>query len=130
MTMQEMAAVPVGWEGSLPEYIVYRTLQRLGLQPGIDFRYQSPLLGGRQERGGVVIDFMFSNPPGLAINVQGTFYHQEQGVSVVARDILARAQLAGEGITLIFIDEDDVLSDPERYVRDALRFIDHSALGG
>ena len=78
MTMQEMAAVPVGWEGSLPEYIVYRTLQRLGLQPGIDFRYQSPLMGGRQERGGVVIDFMFSNPPGLAINVQGTFYHQEQ----------------------------------------------------
>jgi hypothetical protein len=130
MTLQQIQRVPQGFEGSVPEYIVLQTLIRLGLKPGVDFVYQSPMLGGRIERGGVVIDFLFNNPPDLAINVQGTYYHQEQGIEVIARDRMARAMLAGQGITLVFIDEDDIMREPDRYVRDALRYIDHSFLGG
>tara|TARA_R100001086_G_scaffold232612_1_gene153905 strand:- start:136 stop:537 length:402 start_codon:yes stop_codon:yes gene_type:complete len=130
MTLQQIRDVPADFDGSLPEYIVFQTLVRLGFEPGIDFNFQSPLFGGRLEKGGVVIDFLFFNPPDLAINVQGSFYHQEQGVVAVQRDRIARAQLAGQGINLIFIDEDDIKADPEAFVRDALRYIDRSFLGG
>jgi hypothetical protein len=129
MTLQQTLAVPAGWPGSLPEYLVYTALIQLGKQPGLDFVYQSPLMGGRLERGGLVIDFLFINPPDLAINVQGEYFHQQQGSTAIARDKMARAQLAGQGITLIFIDAGDVTADPVRYVRDALNYIDHSFLG-
>ena len=77
-----------------------------------------------------MIDFLFADPPDLAINVQGSFFHLEQGAGVIARDKMARAQLAGQGVTLIFIDENDVLADPVRYVGAALRYQDLSFLGG
>jgi hypothetical protein len=128
MTLQQ--TVPVGFEGSLPEFIVIQTLARLGFQNGVDYVYQSSFFGGRLDRGGLVIDFIFTNPPDLAINVQGEFFHQEQGSVVIARDRMARAQLAGQGITLIFIDAEDILEDPVRHVQDALRFVDNSFLGG
>jgi hypothetical protein len=130
MTLQQLSDVPLGFGGSLPEYIVLRTLQRLGKTDGVDFSYQSSLFGGRIERGGVVVDFLFHDPPDLAINVQGVFYHYEKGGDVIARDRESRAQLAGQGITLIFIDEDDVLRDPVRYVQAALNYQDLSRLGG
>ena len=129
MTLQQTLAVPAGWPGSLPEYLVYTALIQLGKQPGLDFVYQSPLMGGRLERGGLVIDFLFINPPDLAINVQGEYFHQQQGSTAIARDKMARAQLAGQGITLIFIGAGDVTAEPVRYVRDALNYIDHSFLG-
>ena len=82
------------------------------------------------QRGGLVIDFIFVNPPDLAINVQGEYYHYEMGADIKARDLLARAMLAGDGITLIFIDEGDVYRDAIGYTRDALRYRDRSRLGG
>ena len=130
MTTQAQVQVPSNWEGSVPEYVAYRTFIQLGLEPGHDFTYQSPLMGGRMDRGGVVIDFMFNNPPNLAVNVQGVYYHYEFGVETKARDVVARASLAGEGITLVFIDDDDLLRDPEYYCREALSYQDHSRLGG
>lgn len=108
---------------------MFAELIRRGLRPGEDFTYQSKSMGGRLEKGGVVIDFLFYNPPDLAINVQGVYYHYEQGAQAISNDRLIRAQLAGQGITLIFLDEDDILSDVEHYVGEALRFIDHSRLG-
>lgn len=117
---------PVGFPGSLPEYIVYITLIRQGMRPDIDFIFQSRFGGGKIERGGMVIDFMFNNPPNLAINVQGTYYHYEQGSINIAQDLLAREILAGEGISLIFLDEDDIMIDPTFYVREALNFRDYS----
>ena len=76
------------------------------------FYYQSPLMGGRLDKGGVILDFLFTNPPDLAVNVQGVYYHYEFGVEVRGRDLMARAQLAGQGINLIFIDDDDLMKDP------------------
>ena len=80
------------------------------------------------DKGGRIIDFLFSNPPDLAINVQGVFFHLEQGVKTIARDKIAKAQLAGEGITLIFIDDDDILEDVRFYVGQALQYQDHSRI--
>jgi len=130
MTTQPQIQVPSNWEGSMPEYVAYQTFVRLGKEPGQDFTYQSPLLGGRLDKGGFVLDFLFTNPPDLAVNVQGVYYHYEFGVEVKARDIMARAGLAGQNITLIFIDDEDLLKDPMYYCRQALNYRDHSRLGG
>ena len=126
----ETVQVPQGWTGSVPEWLTYESLQKAGKVPGQDFTYQSPLLGGRIQKGGVIIDFDFSNPPDLAINVQGVYFHYQFGVETSARDRMARAQLAGEGKQLIFIDEDDLYNDTDYYVLEALRYRDHSRLGG
>ena len=48
---------------------------------------------------------------------------------VIARDKMARAQLAAEGITLIFLDEEDIMNEPRRTVEDGLRYIDTSEIG-
>ncbi len=60
--------------------MVFRELLRVGRIEALDFSFQSPLRGGRLEKGGVVIDFMFANPPNLGINVQGVYYHYGLGV--------------------------------------------------
>ena len=130
MTTQPQIQVPQNWEGSVPEYVAYQTFVELGLVPGQDFTYQSPLLGGRMDKGGFVLDFMFNDPPDLAVNVQGVYYHYEFGVEAKARDVVARASLAGQNITLIFIDDDDLMRDPQYYCREALNYRDHSRLGG
>ena len=130
MTTQAQVQVPSNWEGSVPEYVAYQALVRLGKQPGQDFTYQSPLMGGRLDKGGFVLDFLFTDPPDLAVNVQGVYYHYEFGVEAQARDVMARASLAGQNITLVFIDDEDLLKDPMYYCREALNYRDHSRLGG
>ena len=103
MTTQPQVQVPQNWDGSVPEYIAYSTFVKIGLEPGQDFTYQSPLMGGRLDKGGFVIDFMFNEPPDLAVNVQGVYYHYEFGIEAKARDVMARAALAGQNITLVFL---------------------------
>jgi hypothetical protein len=129
-TQSSQLQAPLNWEGSLPEYLVYRSLtENFGKQEGVDFTYQSPLLGGRLFKGGVVLDFFFNNPPDLAINVQGEYYHYGMGVTVMQNEIIVRQQMAAEGINLIFVDESDILNDVDYYVREALNYKDHSRLG-
>jgi hypothetical protein len=130
-TQAEQLGVPSDWTGSVPEYLVYVSLTtKQNKQEGIDFTYQSPLMGGRLNKGGVVIDFLFTDPPDLAINVQGEYYHYGLGATFMQNDIIIRAQMASEGITLIFIDESDILEDVDYYVRQALNYRDHSQLAG
>jgi hypothetical protein len=130
VTTQSDIQVPASWSGSIPEYVAYQTFIKLGLEPGRDFTYQSPLMGGRLDKGGFVIDFLFTMPPDLAVNVQGVYYHYEFGVEAKARDVIARSALAGQNITLVFIDDEDLLRDAEYYCREALNYQDHSRLGG
>jgi len=122
--------VPPNWPGSLPEYIAYITFIQLGKDPNQDFSYQSSVMGGRLDKGGAVLDFVFYEPPDLAVNIQGVYYHYETGVSTQARDLMIRAMMAGEGIHLIFIDDDDLFSDPQYYCREALNYRDHSRMTG
>jgi hypothetical protein len=72
--MTQQAQVPTGF--TKPEWNVYQALVRAGKKPDIDFTFQGALFGGRQSLGGLIIDFLFINPPDLAINVQGEFFHQ------------------------------------------------------
>lgn len=107
------------------ELVVFRALQRLGLRPGVDFSFQSSQFGGRVDKGGLVVDFLFTDIP-LAIGVNGIYFHYELGSEPRARDRYAVVALAAQGITLIFIDEDDALQDADFFVREALQFVDHS----
>ena len=109
-TQSALTTPPDNWIGSKPEWMFYASLLELGYQPGEDFTYQSPLMGGRLDKGGLIIDFLFYNPPDLAVNVQGVYYHYELGAETKARDLFARQAL---GVT-----------------RDAINFRDRSRLGG
>jgi len=129
MTTQTIPDMPASWEGSEPEWICYSVLIQIGKVPDEDFTYQSPLMGGRLDKGGAVVDFMFKDPPDLGINVQGNYYHYGMGVETATRDIIGRVQLASQGIILIFIDEDQIEDNPVYYVQEALRYRDHSRLG-
>jgi len=122
----EIIPTPEWWVGSGPEYLCWQALLKLGLKPDIDFSYQSQLAGGRAQRGGRVVDFEIYNPPDIAINVQGLFFHYEKGSAVRQSDILTREYLATLGIQLIFIDEDDLIEDARGIVADALAGIDRS----
>lgn len=82
---------------------------RLGKQPNVDFQYQAARLGGRQELGGAVLDFLVV--PNIGINVQGVYFHYEQGAGKVAFDKAQAVHLAVKGIKLIFIDEDALVND-------------------
>ena len=115
-------------EASAPERLVLEQLDRLGLVEGVDYSFQSSRLGGRVEKGGLVIDFLFTNPPDLAISILGVFWHYEQSGQVQGRDLIMREVMAGQGVTVIFIDEDDLNDDAAFYVREALRFVDHSRM--
>jgi hypothetical protein len=121
--------VPEWWTGSGPEYLCWKALVSLGFRAGIDFEYQSQLAGGRLDKGGRVIDFMIYNPPDIAINVQGVFYHYEKGAAVRQSDIMTRQHLATLGIKLIFVDEDDLIDNARAIVGDALQGIDRSRFG-
>ena len=130
VTQAGIKSPPSEWAGSRPEWMFYASLISLGYQPGEDFTYQYPLDGGRLSTGGVIIDFLFYNPPNLAVNVQGIYYHYELGAETIGRDRIVREQLASQGITLIFVDEDDLLQDPTGITQDALNYQDRSRLGG
>jgi hypothetical protein len=129
-TGQGLPEPPSSWEGSTPEWAFYASLAQLGYHDGVDFTYQSEQMGGRLDKGGAILDFLFTNPPNLAVNVQGVYYHYEFGADTKARDIMAREAMAGQGITLIFVDEDDLEQDPLGVTRNALQFRDTSRLGG
>ena len=129
-TQATLTTPPDSWIGSKPEWMFYASLLELGYQPGEDFTYQSPLMGGRLDKRGLIIDFLFYNPPDLAVNVQGVYYHYELGAQTTARDIFARQSLAGMGITLVFVDEDYLEQDPLGSTREALNYQDSSRLGG
>lgn len=118
--------------GSIPEWLVFTDLVRRHFQPEVDFTYRPRFFGGAvtavPQLGTIEIDFVMKNPPDLGINVQGVFFHYEQGVEQKARDIMARAQLATLGIRVIFIDDDHILQDVHYYVGEALKYRDHSRI--
>lgn len=112
--------------GSVEEQMVFQELLRRGLKHGQDFTYQNRFFGGRLDKGGLIVDFLFSNPPDLAINVTGFYFHYQQGVEQLAQDRYAIIQLAQQGITLVEIDDTDIHQDVKYFVGEALKYRDHS----
>ena len=127
---RERPVPPASFPGTWPEYVAYRELRRQGYMPDVDFDFQSSQGGGRVQLGGIVVDFVFTRPPWLAIGINGVYYHyhfnggEQRGV-----DIIKRGQMASLGYRLIFIDDVDLLKDPKYYISQALEFRDHSELG-
>ena len=109
-----------------PELLCYNMLVELGYSEPEDFTFQTNVFGGRFTRGGQVVDFMFTNPPGLAFSVLGEYYHYRlQGGSTVT-DLAAREELALIGVNLVFLDEDDLMTRTRWIVTEALEGRDHS----
>ena len=109
-------------EGTAPEMAVYGALKKLK----IPFIFQSSQLGGRQTSGGAVLDFRISYL-NLGINVQSFYWHYSNPERV-AQDKLLRIALEGQGIIVIYIDEEDALRDADYYVEEALKYNDHSMM--
>tara|TARA_Y100000310_G_scaffold148524_1_gene147740 strand:+ start:205 stop:567 length:363 start_codon:yes stop_codon:yes gene_type:complete len=114
--------VPRNWIGTEPEWLLFTILQSMGKVPGQDFIYRGP----NAEDG---IAFQFFEPPDLAINVMGLMQNYARGTDVLSSSIMAKQQLMGLGIRLIFIDDVDLEQDPEYYVAEALQYRDHSHMG-
>ena len=119
---------PRTWEGTLPEFAVYWGHTALGLKEGIDFLYQSPVSGGRLNRGGTIIDFEELDVP-VGIRVQGLYWHAYAGQDKIASDAMLKLQAESTGMTIIDIDEDDALRSPKYFVEEARGFRDHSRAG-
>ena len=119
-------APPTDWPGSKPEFYVYQALIKLGYKEGLDFTYQSALAGGRLEYGGAILDFVVPSLR-LGINVQSVYYHYADP-EARRRDAMVRVMAAGQGLRLVYIDEDDILRDPLFYTKEALAFRDHSLM--
>ena len=112
--------VPMGFNGTLPEWLVYRELTRLK----VDFDFQSRQLGGRMERGGLVLDFYIPSLS-LGLSVMSEYWHYGNPEARM-RDKAGREALIAQGVNVVYIDESDLLRNARFYVQDALKGIDHS----
>ena len=124
MTTQQ-TTVPDTWKGSDATYVAFEAIVRAGKAPGRDFRYE-PRTQGRRLGGVAEADFTFWDPPDLALQVQESFYSHHDGIETRGTDILAKAQLAGQGVTLIMLSHDKLMQDPDWLIAEALQYRDHS----
>ena len=86
------------------------------------FDFQSSLMGGRMELGGLVTDFIVHNrfaEPGLVINVQGEFWHRFT-VSQRASDLNDKLRLQALGYTVVYVLEDELYRDLDNVMKKAL----------
>ena len=101
-----------------PEWAIYWAHGVLKLKPNEDFIYISHIAG-------IQVDFEEIGL-GIALNIQGLYWHYVFSGGKQKEDIVTRAQIESTGIILVNIDEDDALRDPLYYLRAALNGIDHS----
>jgi len=107
----------------VPEYAIFWALERAYAV----FSFQTSLLGGRLQLGGVVADFIITEPvPRLIIRVQGEYFHYEQGEERKGRDLIQKEALHSQGYDVIDIDAEDALRDPRKYLADAFGGLDRS----
>ena len=90
---------PKDWLGTLPEYLVYLAIKKLGFKEGQDFTYQD------------IPDFLFPLL-NLGINVIGVWETINK---------LQETQLRSMGIKVAYISEENALSNATYYVKRALR---------
>ena len=122
MTTQK-GTMPPSWTGTEPEWLLFMALNRVGKEAGRDFPYR-----GTAPEGG--ISFQFASPPNLGINVSGMMQDYSAGVERSGINQITKQQALGLGIHLIFIDDVDLRQDATYYVEEALKYRDHSHMGG
>lgn len=109
------------FKGSFAEYKIFKELERRGWRQDEEFSYQSPLLGGRQELGGAVVDFIiYITTPRLAIRVQGEYWHFNRGFDQRGEDIIQKERITNLGYDVVDILERDCLARPRHAVDMAL----------
>lgn len=116
---------PPEWTGTDGEWLFFSSLIELDYELDKDFLYRPDSTG----IGGTGVGFSFENPPNLAVNIQSVYYTNNQGLGTQSKDIFTRESLAGLGITLIFVDEEDLEQDALGITREALDYKDSSRLG-
>ena len=121
----EQVEVPEGWPGSEAAYMAYRSIVRYGKSPDRDFTY-SPRGQGRRLRSDTEIDFLFEDPPDLALHIREGLSTHPVGEEPGAADVITKAQLAGQGIKMIFLDHDKIIQDPDWVISEALQYREHS----
>jgi hypothetical protein len=94
--------------GTRPEFITWEYLTKTKKQiEGVDFLFQSNLMGGRMTFAGVVVDFWLL--PSTMWRVQGEHFHMLTTADRT-RDQLDRIRLEDMGFTLIDLWANDLLT--------------------
>ena len=101
-----------------PELAVIRALESLGYRMGVDYEFQSKMMGGRDVKGGMIADFLIFSLK-LIIRVQGEYYHYGRA-DVEARDKYQKEALTSQGYTVVDINAEDALRNARYYVEKAL----------
>jgi hypothetical protein len=116
---------PPDWPGTEPEWIVFFVLLAMGYRYGIDFLYRERLPGLLARNFGE-IDFLLPSL-GIALEVQGRYFHYERGIEQIRSDALKRALVESQGLVLVALDEEDLVEgDPFWLVSEALKGRDYS----
>lgn len=112
---------------TLPEWSIYWALtERLKKVPNVDFTYREEIEFISSLALGAQLDFMMQDGSQIAIEVQGVYWHYEQGSQKIAEDEYRRALIANAGWKIVNIDEDDAVRDPLFYTREALEGREHA----
>lgn len=130
---KKVSESPPWWLGTFPEFLVYRELVSThNLAVGSDFTFQTSLstvggnIGGRLELGGLIADFLIPSQSLIINPISEYFHYRIPGAKTL--ELSNRAALALMGLSVIWIDSDDLLRDAEYFVREALAGRDHSRL--
>ena len=92
-------------EGTLPERIIANWLAGRGIM----YQWQTPVAGGALHIGGSIVDFILPTvglPPGLAMRVQGAYWHSL--FSRQSRDAMQHERLVALGYTTVDAWENEV----------------------
>ncbi len=76
--------------------------------------------------GGTIIDF-FLPELNIAIFVNGLYWHYNDPADIAQGHVIQTA-LEGQGIKVVFIDEDHAMANAKYYVEEALLGQDHSRM--
>jgi very-short-patch-repair endonuclease len=106
--------------GSDLEVKVYQWLIRHGFRPGVDFDFQSQLIGlrGVRELGDAIADFVLIKQQ-IVWRVQGEYWHHTPEQS--ARDTMQKQRLQGLGYTVIDLAESDLTDRFEYTMQQAIQ---------
>ena len=116
---------PQGWQGSPASYVAYEAITRQGKEPQRDFSF-IPRTQGRRLGLDIEADFVFNNPRGLALHIKESLSTHPRGIETRGTDIMAKSQLAGQGIMMILLDHDKLIQDPDWVIGEALQFREHA----
>jgi hypothetical protein len=95
--------------GFLSERIVYKWLLGAKMRPGSDFDFQSSMLGGRLELGGMVVDYIFPRLM-IALRIQGPTH---LNVMRMRKDHEQRQILESMGYKVYDLDLPTILNEIE-----------------